>query len=327
MLVQLGALAGMGPSSFGVRNPNDLYVGMIKSRSVADALIEKFNLRQLYGKDNLIDTRERLQKATRVSSGRDGIISIDVDDRDPKRAASLANAYVEELEKLNERLAVTEAGQRRLFFERQLKETKAALAAADLELKSTQEKTGLIKLDDQGRAIIGAVAELRAQIAAKEVLIDGMRTFATEGNPELLRARQELGGMRAQLRKMETSAGGAEGGALVSTGRVPAAGLELVRKYRDVKYYETVYELLARQYEIARLDEAKDNSMIQVLDAAVPPEKRSKPRVLLATVLATIVSFLLSAVLVVSLQGLQRVNGTQDGAAKLRELQQLFRDW
>lgn len=278
MLNQLGVLGGVAGSAFGIKSSNDLYVGMLKSRSVADGMIQRFNLRELYRVGTLVQTRKLLQRVTRVAAGRDGIICIDVDDEDPKRAADMANGYVSELERLTERLAVTEAGQRRLFFERQLKQAKEALAVAEVELKKTQEDTGLIKLDEQGRAIIEAVARLTAQIAAKEVQIEGMRTFATDRNPQLVLAQQELAGLRLQLRRMGVNKAASEGDVLVTTGRVPEAGLQFIRKFRDVKYQETMFELLAKQYEIARLDEAKDAQVVQVLDYAVAPDKKSKPR-------------------------------------------------
>jgi uncharacterized protein involved in exopolysaccharide biosynthesis len=290
VLTQLGALGGAASGALGIKSSNDLYAGMLKSRSVADAIIQRFKLRELYHADTLVQTRELLQRVTTVSVGRDGIITVEVDDEEPKRAADMANAYVEELERLTERLAVTEAGQRRLFFERQLKQAKDALALAEVELKKTQEDTGLIKLDDQGRAIIEAVAELTAQIAAKEVQIEGMRSFATERNPQLVRAQQELAGLRVQLRKMGVNKVESEGDVLVPTARVPEAGLQFIRKFRDMKYQETMFELLAKQYEIARLDEAKDAQVIQVLDYAVAPDKKSKPRhFLLAVIGAAIV--------------------------------------
>ena len=167
---------------------------MLKSRTVADRLIERFGLQKLYDRPTLVDTRRVLEQRTAISHGRDGIITVQFEDTDAARAAEIANAYIDELYKLTQTLAVTEAGQRRLFLEKQLKLTRDALADAEVELKKTQEATGLIKLDEQGRAIIDAVAKLRAQIAAKEVEAATMRSFATERNPAYIRTQQELGG-------------------------------------------------------------------------------------------------------------------------------------
>ena len=288
-----GALGGWAGGPLGIKNPTDLYVGMLKSRTVADRLIERFKLKELFDKTTLVDTRKALENVTTISTGKDGIIVVELDDKDPKRAAAMANAYVEELGRLNDSLAVTDASRRRLFFEKQLEKTKDDLASAEIELKKTQEKTGLIKLDAQGKAIIDAVAQLKAQVAAKEVQIGAMRTFATERSPELERTQQELAGLREQLHKLERDNPAAEGDILVPTGRVPEAGLEYIRKARDVKYYETLFELLAKQYEIARLDEANNASLIQVLDKAVPPDKKSKPkRTLIVVITGLVVGFL-----------------------------------
>ena len=294
MLGQLGALAGAAGSSLGIKNPNDLYVGMLKSRSVADNLIAKYKLKDRYDAEIQDDARKRLGEVTSVSAGKDGIIAIEVDDEDPKFAAELANAYVDELHRLNRTLAVTEAAQRRLFFERQLQQTKDSLAQAEVELKNVQQATGVVQLDAQGRAAIEAVAALRARIAAKEVELGAVRTFATEQNPDFQRLTQELAGLRGQLARFER---GGEASALPSAGRLTEAGLDYVRRLREVKYQETVFELLARQFEAAKLDEARNASLIQVLDQAVPPERKSKPRRALIVILSALAAGFLAVIL------------------------------
>jgi tyrosine-protein kinase Etk/Wzc len=324
LLGHLGPIGVLAPGSLGLKNPNDLYVGMLSSRSIADSLIGSFGLRDLYGVDTLDEARRMLAQMTTISAGRDGIITIDVDDRDPERAAALANAYVEELEKVNEKIAVTEAGQRRLFFEKQLQHARDALADAEIALKETQEETGLIKLEDQGRAIIEAIAQLRSQIAAKEVQIGAMRSYATDANPALLHARRELGALHAQLRKMEGGSGtGSE--VLVASGRVPEAGLQYLRKLRDVKYQEAVLEVLAKQYEVARLDEARDASLIQPLDVAVVPERKSKPRRSLIVVLAFLGGLLMSLLLLVVREVGDAMRHDPEETRRLAELQRHLR--
>jgi len=295
MLAQLGSIANLPTTSLGIKNPNDLYVGMLKSRTVADSLIARFGLMALYGRDTLQDARRDVEERTSISHGRDGIITIKFEDRDRKRAADVANAYVEELYKLTQLLAVTEAGHRRLFLERQLKVTREGLAEAELALKQTQETTGLIKLDEQGKAIIEAVASLRAQIAAKEVEAGAMRLFATERNPGYLRVQQEISGLRSELARLENTNRSRSGDIFVPTGKVPEAGLQYVRRLRDVRYYESVFELLAKQYEIAKIDEARDASVVQVLDPAVEPEKKSGPhrsRIVIVTALLALLAAL-----------------------------------
>jgi tyrosine-protein kinase Etk/Wzc len=212
------------------------------------------------------------------------------------RAAEIANAYVEELDKLTNSLAVTEAAQRRLFFERQLKQAKDDLTEAEIALKLTQEKTGLIKLDDQGRAIIEAVATLRAQIAAKEVELRALRSFATEQNPDYVRNQQQLAGLRAELIKLERSHTSGAGDILVPTGKVPEAGLEYVRKFRDVKYYEAIFELLAKQFEVAKIDEAKDAAIIQVVDKAIKMDRKSRPKRAVIAIAATSIGAFIAVV-------------------------------
>lgn len=300
LLSQLGGLAGLPGASLGIKNPNDLYVGILKSRSVADGLIQRFDLRKRYDRDNLHDTRRDLERRTSISHGRDGIITIQFEDRDPKLAAAVANGYVEELYKLTQTLAVTEAGQRRLFLEKQLKLTRDGLAEAEVALKRTQEATGLIKLDDQGRAIIEAVANLRAQIAAKEVQASAMRAFATASNPEYYRVQQEIAGLKHELSRLERTNEPGKGDIFVPTGKVPEAGLEYLRRLREVKYYETVFELLAKQFEIAKIDEARDASIVQVLDRAIEPEKKSRPyrsRIVIVTAVLAFLGCLLFALL------------------------------
>lgn len=277
ILGQLGALGGMSGSALGLKNPSDLYIGMLNSRTVADSIIERFKLQSVYGTKTLTDTRLTLSSSSTIGSGKEGIIVIDVKDKDPKRAAALANGYVEELQRLTQTLAITEASRRRLFFEKQLLQSKQLLADAEVSLKVMQEKSGLIQLNGQAEALIKSSADLRAQIASKEVALSAMQTFATGSNPEYMRARQELVGLREQLKKMESGLNQGSGDLLVGSGRIPEAGLEYVRRVRDVKYAETIFELMSKQFEIAKLDEAKDSSIIQALDVAIVPDKKSKP--------------------------------------------------
>ncbi len=287
----VGGLAGAAGGALGIRNLNDLYVGMLKSRTVADNLISRFELGKVYDQTLLSDARRRLEERTTITSGRDGIINVEIDDKDPKRAADLANAYVDELMKLTKVLAVTEASQRRLFFERQLVQAKDNLIAAEVTARQGLQKGGLAQVDAQGRSMIEVTARLRAQISAKEVQLGAMRTFAAEGNPELQRTQQELEALRRELARVEGSSPIAATGKAESSGN---AGLDNLGRLRDVKYYEFLYELLAKQYELAKIDEAKDATVIQVMDRAIEPDRKSKPRrsliVLLSTFLALFVS-------------------------------------
>jgi uncharacterized protein involved in exopolysaccharide biosynthesis len=269
-----GGLAGAGGTLGGIRNPNDLYVGMLKSRTVADNLIVSFDLNKLYHQELQSNTRKMLESRTTIVAGKDGIITIEVDDKDAKRAADLANAYVDELMKLTRVLAVTEASQRRLFFERQLVQAKDNLTAAEIAARQGLQKGGLAQVDAQGRSIIEVTSRLRAQISAKEVQIGAMRTFAAEGNPELQRTEQERESLKRELARIEGSSLAPRVGSKDESG---GTGLDNLGRLRNVKYYEFLYELLAKQYELAKIDEAKDSTVVQVMDKAIEPDRKSKP--------------------------------------------------
>jgi uncharacterized protein involved in exopolysaccharide biosynthesis len=320
VLGQLGGLAAVAGGSLGIKNPNDLYVGILRSRSVADGIITRFDLKTYYDKETMVETRKELAENTTTSSGKDGLITIEFEDKDPKRAAAIANAYVEELDRLTQSLAVSEAGQRRLFFERQLEHARQDLAKAEVALKETQERTGLIKLDDQGKAIIEAVATLKARISATEVELRSMRTFATEQNPEYVRAQQQLGGLHAELAKLERAQVSGDGNVLLPTGKVPEAGLEYLRRFRDVKYYETVFELLAKQFEIAKIDEAKEAAIIQVVDQAIVPDRKSKPKRALIVIMSTLSAGVLAMLWAFVHEAKERANQDPAQAARLAAL-------
>jgi uncharacterized protein involved in exopolysaccharide biosynthesis len=317
-----GLLGASGGSALGARNPNDLYVGMLKSRTVADSLISRFELGKIYDEDRLSDARKRLERETSIAAGRDGIITIDVEDRDPKRAAELANAYVEELMKLTKVLAVTEASQRRLFFERQLLQAKDSLTTAEITARQGLQKGGLAQVDAQGRSMIEVTARLRAQVSVKEVQIGAMRTFAAEGNPELQRTQQELEALRRELSRIEGSSPIA---AIGRGGEADNAGLNNLGRLRDVKYYEFLYELLAKQYELAKIDEAKDATVTQVMDKAIEPDRKSKPRRALIVLLATLVALFVSVLWALVRETQSRARANPELTSRIESLRSYLR--
>lgn len=278
MLGQLGGLAGAASGIAGLKNPNDLYVAMLKSRSVADKLIARFDLKKHFDVDTSDDARKKLDGVANIVSEKAGTISVQVEDENPKFSAELANAFVSELSSLSQNLAVTDASQRRLFFEKQLVTAKDDLAEAEVGLRTTQEKTGMLQLDGQVKGIINNVAQLEGTIAAKEVELNAMRSFATTSNPDFMRLQGEIQGYKAQLSKLKNGKSSDDGDLMLPTGKIPEIGAEYVRALRNVKYQETIFDLLAKQYELAKMDEAKESSNIQILDSAVPAEKKSKPR-------------------------------------------------
>jgi tyrosine-protein kinase Etk/Wzc len=312
----IGSIAALTGGSFGFRSPNEMYVSMLKSRVVEDAMVQHFGLMEEYGKDYPTDARKAFERHVEVNgSGKDGLIHISVDDRDPRRATDLANGYVDQFRSLSEHLAITEASQRRLFFERELVQAKDKLAGAEEALKQTQMTTGVIQLDSQARALIESGAAIRAQITAREVQIQGMQTYATGENAQLVQAQRELEGLRAQLAKLGGSADG--DGLIVPKGRVPEAGLEYIRRVREVKYSETIFDILARQFEIAKLDEARQGALIQIVDPAVPPDKRSFPKRTLIVIAATVVGLLLGVLSAFLLTAFEHLKQDNDAALKL----------
>jgi tyrosine-protein kinase Etk/Wzc len=323
---QLGAVAGLSPTSLGLKNPGDLHVGILTGRTISDRIIDRFELKKLYGASTMDKTRRELANRTNIFIGKDGLISIEFDDREPKRAADIANAFVEELEKLLGSLAVTEASQRRLYFEREIGKVKDNLAKAESALRATQEKTGLIKIEEQGAAIIEAVSALRAQIAAKEIEIQAMRLFATEAHPDHIKAKEQLSGLKGQLARLER-ASTADAGILVPTGKVPEFGLEYIRRLREVKYSEALFEFLAKQLEVAKLDESKELGVVQVVDRAVSPESRSKPRTLMIVLLSAIASAFAAFLCAFVLEGFDRARRDEHSAQKLNYLKATLRRW
>jgi len=280
-------------------------------------MVHDYELQREYHKRLVSDARKAFeQHATVDGSNKDGLIHISVEDHDPNRAAQLANGYVDEFRDLSKHLAFTEAQQRALFFQQQLEQSKDNLANAEEALKRTEQSTGLIQLDSQARALIESAASLRAQIAAKEVQIQAMQTYATGENAQMVEAQQELESMRAQLTKL----GGSEDtgdSLMVTKGKVPEAGLEYVRKLRDVKYYETIFDILARQFEIAKLDEAKEGAIVQVVDPAIPPDRKSFPRRSLITIAGTAAGFLLGVLAAFCQAAWTRLKEDPESGAKL----------
>ena len=294
---QLGNLSSLisgGTKDLGIKNPGDMYVGMLKSRTVEDAIINQFNLQNVYSIRYISDTRKKLEQRSTIAAGKDGIISIKVEDRDPKRSADIANAYVEQLKVLTKGLALTEAAQRRLFYEEQLAETKEKLSKAEDALKAMQQKSGLIQPDSQARATISAIVDLRTQIAAKEVELHTLQGFASPGNPDLQLVQRQLQALHTELNKLERQrAPTQEGDVEIPTGKVPELGLEYIRRLREVRYFEALYEQLGKQFEIAKLDESREAAVIQVLDTAVVPDKASFPKKPMLIGVGTLLVFLM----------------------------------
>ena len=277
---ELGALAaGLASSSLGIRNPADLCMIILRSRTVEDAVIHRFDLMHEYHRKRLSDTRTSLEHHTTLTLNlKSGLIAIAARDHDAARAADLANGYVDEFRKFSAGLAVTEAGQRRLFFEQQLRQANGTLTDAEEALKHTQQKTGLLDPVGEARASMESGVVLRAQIAAREVELHAMSSYATDANPRVIELKQEIAGLEAQEAQLTGASPDIPDDAVLPKGRIPEAGAEYLRRLRDVKYNEALVAILSRQLEIARLDEARQGAVVQVVDLAVTPDKRSFPK-------------------------------------------------
>jgi uncharacterized protein involved in exopolysaccharide biosynthesis len=319
LLNQIGAASGLLGVVPGVKSPNELYIGLLKSRPVLDRIIDRFDLMRLYDVKFREDARRSLLKNIKARNDlKSGIITIGIEDKDPKRSADMANAFIEELRVMNKGLSVTEAAQRRLFFEEQLKDAKDSLSKAEEAMKGFQEKSGAVKIDAQADAVIRGISELRAQSAAKEVQVRVMRTYSTPQNPDILRAEEELKGMKEQLSKLESKSEGTS--VMVPTGNMPSTGTQYVRLMRDLRFNETLYELLFGQFQAAKIDEARDAAVIQVIEKAVPPEKRSRPKRRNMVILAIISGFFVSIALAFFMEYMERVSGNPEYREKVAKL-------
>ena len=266
---QLGSLAGLAGAAAGIKNPADQYVTFLRSTTIADRIIDRFKLREQYAEEFIEDVRKELERNSAINAGaKDGIITIEVEDPSPARAAQLANAYVEELQKLANTLAVTEAAQRRAYFESQVQQVGDRLNKAEASLKESGVSTSTMNVEP--RAAVEVVARLRAAVTAAEIKVSILASMMTERNPDYRLAIKELSELREQLARTEAGASQAS--------QAPKGGERYISKYREFKYQEALFELMAKQLELAKLDEGREASLVQVIDKAIPPEKKSWPR-------------------------------------------------
>ena len=302
MLASLGALGGLAGAATGLKSPADQYIAFMKSVTVQDALIDRFKLVDKYEAKLKTDARLDLIASVRIASGKDGLISVEVDDKDPKFAADLANAHVEELRKLLGRLAVTEAQQRRMFFEKQLQITKENFTKADLALKSSGINSSVLK--SSPASAVEAVARLKAGISVQEVKLGTMRNYLTESSPDFKQALSELASLKSQLTKAEKEEPASQGTS------------DYVARYREFKYQETMFELFTKQFELAKVDESREGAVIQVLDIAEPPERKAKPKKAVIAIIGALASGFVLLLFVFVRSALK--NASQDEETNLR---------
>jgi uncharacterized protein involved in exopolysaccharide biosynthesis len=287
-----GALGGIAGSFLGLKSPADLWAGILRSQAVEDSIIERFGLREAYGAETIEDARRALETNFTVKKTVEQIIMVSVEDRDPRKAADMANAFVEELDNINKRVLTTSGGRTRVFLEKRLADARAELARLEDALKDFQEANAAVSLDEQGKAVIESAAALKAGLIAKEVELKTLLSYAEAANPQAEILRAEIDELSARLKEFEV--GGADSGIFIPTGRMPALANRYVKLVRDLKVQEALFELLTQQYEMARIQEAKDSPTVQVLAAARAPEKRSSPKRTLIVASSTIVSIFIA---------------------------------
>ena len=315
-----GALASMAGASLGIKNPADMYVAMFRSQTVEDGVIQHFGLMNRYRVKKMSEARKAFESNSTVEAGaKDGLIRITVTDKDPKAAADFANGYVDQYRNLSSHLAITEAAQRRAFFQQQLLEANENLVAAEEAMKHTQEKTGVLSLDSQARSLIETAAVIRGQIAAKEVELQSMSSYATPDNPRVRTAQQELSALKEQLAQL-SGTGGSSSDILLPKGTIPQAGMEYLNRLRDVKYYETIEELISKEFEMAKLDEAREGAIVQVVDVANPPDVKSSPKRALTVAASVVLGFLLACGWVLAGAGVRKLKSDPVEARRVEDL-------
>lgn len=323
MMAQLGGLANLAGGAVGAPTTTDLYITMLKSEAVMDPIIERFRLKEVYKAGFNADVYRRLESDVVITTGKkDGLITVAVSDRDPKRAADMANAYVEELGNLAIRLNVSGAGRNRSFLEERLTKARADLAKAEENLKAFQSRNKAVDMPAQAEATIRGVAEMRAQLAAQEVQLATYRRQFTESSQEVKTLATSVANLKAQIARLE---GGGGNSSIPSVGSVPALEQEYVRLKREFKIQETLVELLAKQYEMARLSESKDISPFHVIHKATVPEKKSKPKRSVLVLVATITTFSFSVFLAFLCEYFERIS--DHDRVQLREMKKELLFW
>ncbi len=317
-LASLGGLAGLAGAAAGIKSPDEMYIAFMQGETLQNEVIKKLDLQERYNAKTLVDTRNALKGAVKIAADKKaGLITIEADDKDPEFAAKLANIHVEELRNLIGRLAVTDAQQRRVFFEQAISKTQAELAEAEANFRSAREKSGMQVTAVIAESGVRASAELRGQIAAKEVQMQAMSRFATPQNPDVQRIGSELGALRSQLGKIEQGSG-------VDDKTSPIQQLA-VKAFRDIKAREAMMGVLVAQYESARVDEAKEGPLIQQVDVAVAPERKSKPKRAIIVLVAGFAGLLLGVLVAFVRRAVRNAASSSEGGAQMAKLKEAWR--
>jgi tyrosine-protein kinase Etk/Wzc len=286
----------------------DIFVSILKSRTMGQDVVQRFDLQEHFQVPFLSDAIRRLSGMTTVTLSKDGVISVKVQETDPQLAAELANFYVAHLDQMISRLATTEASKQRVFIADRLSETERELRRAEEALRQFQETNKVIALQEQARGAVETAAHLKGEIMASEVQLEVMRKFATEANPEVVKLKQRIQEMKRHLSGMQYgkvwvlpaenhNPGEPRHEIHIPFAQVPELVIELARLMRDVKVQETVYTLLTQQLEQAKIAEARDMPTVQALDKAVPADRKSKPKTTFNMAVAGITSLFVGILL------------------------------
>ena len=303
-----GGLGSVAGDLLGMKSSGALFIGVLRSQTAQDGLIQQFELQKVYGKKLITDARAKLDENTAISEDRkSGIISISVTDHDPKRAAVLANGYVDQLNSLVAGLSTSAAHRERVFLEDRLKVAKRDLDDASNELAQFSSKNNTLDIQTEGRAMLDAAGTLAGQMIVAQSELEGLRQIYTDNNPRVRSLNARVGELRKQLDKLGGTPGDAAKAANSSPGvsngmpyptirSLPLLGAKYADYYRRAKIQETVFELLTEQYELAKVEEAKETPSVKVLDPAQVPERKSFPPRLLIMFLGTSLVFSMSVV-------------------------------
>jgi len=296
--------SAMSIIGIGKSNATDIFMAILKSRNMTDAVIKRFNLLTVY-KVKLIETaRLRLKNAVKISVGKKNeLINITVEDTDPKRAAEIANFYVSNLDVMARGLALSRAQQSRMFIEKRLKETEKKLMEVEERTAGFKTRHELVEMSEQAKAAIEAAAQIEGEITAAEVQLKVMQSYVTNQHPEVSKLRLKREQLKKQLGKMKSG----KESFYIPFSKTPRLGLDITRLMRELKIQETIFELITQQYEQAKISEARDTPLVQILDKAVPSAKKCKPKIKLNMTIAGIVSLFIGIFLAFFLEYIKRV--------------------
>ncbi len=320
MLAQSGSLPSIG----GMGGSSDLYLGILKSRTVVDAVVKRLDLQKTESKTLTLEAARKVTlAAVKFTSGKDGIITVSANSKDPQKAARLANTFVEETIRRSMQIYLTKSGTERQFLGKRLETVNLDLKNAEGDLKTFQERYKTIKADTQATIAIEGIARLRAEIVSKEVQLAVLRNSMTDESSEVRALLAGIARLKSQMAAMTGSGGGDS--VIPATGNVPSIGVEYVRKVRELKIQEAIFEQLTKQYGLAKMNEAKDSSSVQIIDEAVAPVKKSGPMRSLIVILSTISAFFISIMIIFVQEYLSKMS--PEDAEIVREIRQSLSFW